>query len=82
MHDVDHHHHHHHEGDSQLSDKEKLVKRIEHWIKHNEDHKKTYLEWAEKTRGMGLEDVANALEEVVSLTDEQNRLFEKILNIL
>ncbi len=79
MHDVNHHHH---ENESQLSERDKLIKRIEHWIKHNEDHKNTYMEWAEKTRGMNLEDVASALEEVASLANKQNELFEKILNIL
>lgn len=77
-------HDHHHEdkrveGQSKLSEGEKLGKLLEYWIKHNEEHAKTYLEWAKKADGEGLKDVVSLLEEASELTMSVNRLFEKAI---
>ncbi len=80
MHDIHNHHENHEHG--QMSETEKLVKRVEHWIKHNDEHKKTYLEWAEKALKMNLKEVSDYLRNVAKLTDEQNDLFRKILKAL
>jgi len=49
-----HHHHHHHDHDheieSTLSFDEKMIKLLEHWVKHNDDHAETYRGWAKKAK--------------------------------
>ncbi len=76
-----HHHHHHHEEEqpAELSFDEKLVKLLEHWIRHNRDHARTYCEWAEKAAAESRGEVAVLLNEAVSRTLELNRCFEKAL---
>ena len=40
--------HSHTETQNTLSFQEKMIKLLDHWIKHNDDHSKTYIDWAEK----------------------------------
>ena len=42
-------------------DKEKLKVLLKHWTEHNEEHKKNFVNWIEKAKGMGLDDVAKNL---------------------
>jgi len=39
-------HEHNHEIHNSLTFDEKLVKLLEHWIKHNDDHAENYRDWA------------------------------------
>jgi hypothetical protein len=78
----DHHHPHDHEHPVALSFDQKMVKLIEHWIRHNQDHAKTYSDWAEKAALESKGEVAVLLNEAVSLTLELNRKFEKALKKL
>lgn len=74
-----HHHdhgHHHHEVKSELSFDGKLIKLLDHWLKHNDDHAGTYREWAEKARQNQLDGVAALLDDVCGLTAEINAKFE------
>ena len=80
-------HHHHHEdqrveGQGRLSEKEKLGKLLDYWIKHNEEHAKTYLEWSKKADDQGLKDVVRLLEEASELTMSTNQLFKRALERL
>ena len=72
-----HGHHHHGDGESRLSFEEKLVKRLEHWIAHNEDHARTYREWAELTSQQGMSALAALLEEVAQATSDINGTLQK-----
>lgn len=83
-HDHHHHHHHHEEASSQQkpSEIEKLTKVVEHWIHHNEEHARSYEEWARRAREMGQEQVALILEQVSRETALQNQNFEKALSLL
>jgi hypothetical protein len=79
--------HHHHEGHntqhmSTLSEKEKLRKLLEYWMTHNEEHSKTYLEWAKKIESEGLKEVVNLLEEASHSTMSINRIFKEALQKL
>ncbi len=58
-----HHEHHHHEVKSELTFDEKLIKLLEHWLKHNDDHAGNYRDWAEKARQNQLEAVGALLED-------------------
>jgi len=80
-------HHHHHEdqrveGQGRLSEKAKLGKLLDYWIKHNEEHAKTYLEWSKKADDQGLKDVVRLLEEASELTMSTNQLFKRALERL
>ena len=59
-----------------------MVKMVEHWIHHNEEHAKSYRTWADRARKMGLEQVGLVLEEVAGGTLAQNGSFDKILRLL
>ncbi|MCK4245334.1 MAG: hypothetical protein KAX20_06895 [Candidatus Omnitrophica bacterium] len=78
------HHHHHHddahlEDQGTLSEREKLGRLLEYWIKHNEDHAKTYLEWSKKVDSEGLKDVVSLLGEASKITMSINELLRKAI---
>ena len=80
-HDHEHHHdnghHHHHEVKSELTFKEKMIKLLDHWMKHNQDHATTYKDWAEKAKANELSDIGVVLEEVHELTLQINDKFKQ-----
>ncbi len=79
------HDHHDHGGASEqdsLSEREKLEKLLDHWIKHNNDHIKTYREWSEKAGAENLQDVATLLEEACVVTGTLNELFKRAIEKL
>lgn len=75
-HEHHHHGHHDHEVKSELTFDEKLIKLLDHWLKHNQDHAGTYGEWAERARQNQLDGVAALLEDVCGLTAEINTRIE------
>lgn len=86
-HSHDHHHDEHHgsateESSTTLSETDKLIKMVEHWIHHGEDHARSYREWAKRANNMGLEQVYSILEEVASITESQSENLEKVLKLL
>jgi hypothetical protein len=76
---VSHDHHDHGTAveQSSLSEREKLERLLEHWIKHNDDHIKTYREWSEKAGALNLQDVATLLEEACEIAESLNELFKR-----
>ena len=75
-HNHDHgHDHHQEESNRELSFNEKLAIIFEHWIRHNESHGQTYLDWRDKAKAQGLDRIAGLLEEIAVLSD---RLTEKL----
>ncbi len=72
--------HHHHHTESPLTFHEKAIKLIEHWINHNDDHVKTYLDWAEKLKNEGYEQAALYLEKAVEDTKKINEVFVQVKN--
>ena len=73
------HHHHDHDVKSDLTMEQKLEKLLAHWIKHNEDHGKTYREWMTKAEDSGLEKTAAILSEVAELTSQINTKLKEAL---
>jgi monoamine oxidase len=71
-HDHSHDHHTHgqqHESKTAMSDKEKLVKLLDHWVAHNNDHAENYSQWSEKAEKMGgMEQIAGLLKDAAELT--------------
>jgi hypothetical protein len=81
---MSHHGHQHHSGrndnpQAELSFDEKLIKVLEHWIRHNREHAQTYGDWAEKAAADAKGEVLILLNEAVSLSMDLNRKFEQAL---
>jgi len=72
-----HGHHHGHETDTQMTFEEKMVKLIEHWIKHNEEHAVQFRNWAQKAKENQLDELGNVLEEAAQKTLLLNAVFQK-----
>jgi hypothetical protein len=84
-HDHDHQHHDHsqkQETKSTMSDKEKLVKLLDHWVAHNNDHADNYLQWHGKAEEMGLEEVARLLKDAADLTHTISDKFIKAKEVI
>ena len=65
-----------------LSEREKLERLLEHWIKHNDDHIRNYREWSEKAKAQNLHEVGTLLEEACEKTGSLNKLFERAIEKL
>ena len=79
------HDHHDHDSASEqdsLSERQKLEKLLDHWIKHNNDHIKTYREWSEKAEAENLQDVAALLKEACEITGTLNEFFKRAMEKL
>lgn len=63
-----HHHDHDHDVTSDLTFEEKLIKLLEHWLKHNHEHAHTYREWAERAKANDLPDVGTLIDEIGEIT--------------
>jgi hypothetical protein len=76
-----HHHEHHGDGDqrSNLSFEQKLVKRLEHWTTHNQDHADTYRQWSELAAGKGMPAVGALLAEAAEATRAISRKLEEAI---
>jgi len=83
-HSMNDHHHHDDTGSLKggLSDKEKLKKLLEYWIKHNEEHADTYREWSQKAAALEVQDVAKILNQAATTTLSINTRFQEALKKL
>jgi len=79
---MSHHHSHDHQSHAALSEKDKLIKMIDHWIQHNLEHANSYREWARRAEGLGHSEVAQILEEIAGEATLQNERMEKALKRL
>jgi hypothetical protein len=86
---MSHHHphheqpsHDHHDSGEELALREKMVKLLEHWMKHNEGHAQTYRQWAETAGAQSMPEVALRLKEAAEATLAVNRRFEAALKLV
>lgn len=77
-----HHHAHHHDIKSDLTFEERMIKLLEHWQKHNNDHAQTYMDWTEKAKANDLPQIAELLQEVNDLTLDINDRLKKAVAYL
>ncbi len=77
-----HHHHHHHDVKSDLTFEDKLIKLLEHWLKHNADHAGTYREWAKRARTNNLSQVADLLDQVSAMSVDLDDKFKEALELI
>lgn len=68
-----------HGSEASLSEEQKLIKLIEYWIRHNEEHARSYREWADRARNMGHKEGGGLLENVAAGTVLQNETLKKVL---
>lgn len=81
---MNHHHHHEEPGEPKggVSDRDKLEKLLEYWIKHNKEHADTYLEWSKKATALEIKDVAETLNEAANTTLSINDRLQEALKKL
>lgn len=79
MSEHDHHHdhsHHHGPTDGEFSETQKVLKRLHHWIHHNDDHAASYIDWAGRIESMGYPEAAQRLRTAAEMTHAISREFE------
>lgn len=59
----------------------KLHHLLEHWAEHNEEHAKTYLEWAGKADSLGRKELAGLLKKIADETTSMDSLFKKAMDV-
>ncbi len=84
-----HHHHHQHgsqdtssSGPTSPSDRDKLLRMLEHWLRHNEEHAVSYQNWAAQAKSLGEEGVQALLEEMAAEARRQNQKLEAAIQSL
>jgi hypothetical protein len=55
---------------------------VQHWVHHNEEHARSYRQWAERARALGQGEVGRILDEVAQENLRLNGEMERILTIL
>lgn len=76
------HHHRNREIQSVLSFDEKMIKLLEHWIKHNDDHARTYRDWAQKAKEKNRDKAALMLEDAAEMTRLISEKFESAIKLM
>ncbi|RJP85256.1 MAG: hypothetical protein C4518_16675 [Desulfobacteraceae bacterium] len=71
------HSHHHDHAPAEMSFPEKMIKLLDHWIKHNDEHAKTYKGWADQARQNHLGRAALLIEEAAAMNLAVNEKFEQ-----
>ena len=74
-----------HEGEDStgaLSDRDKIVKMVEHWIHHNGEHERSYRDWAVRAKKIGLDEVDLLLQKAAEDVGLQNRSLQRVLDLL
>lgn len=64
-----------------MSFDEKIAKLFEHWIKHNDDHARTYKEWSKKAAAENRAAVSSLLDEAADMTLQISKKFEAAAGI-
>jgi len=72
---------HHHDHNHTHSTSERIEKLINHWIKHNDDHIKNYIDWSEKASAENLPEISALLNEVAEMSQTINVKLKKALSL-
>jgi rubrerythrin len=60
-----------------MDEMDKLKHLLEHWIEHNEEHEKTYRDWADKALSAGKPELSEVLRDIAAETGKMEKLFLK-----
>ncbi|TGC06660.1 hypothetical protein [Methanolobus halotolerans] len=63
-------------------DKEKLTHLLEHWIEHNQNHSKSFREWANRVTEAGHEELAEDIKAAEKKMDECSDVLKRARNKL
>ena len=77
-----HEHDHTHEIQSTLSFDEKMIKLLEHWIRHNDDHAETYRDWAKKAKEKNMDEAGSLLEDAAEMNLVISKKFEEAAELI
>ncbi len=58
-----------------MEDMVKLKHLLEHWIEHNEEHERTYKDWAGKALAAGNPELGDILRRIATETKNMEKLF-------
>jgi hypothetical protein len=72
----------HEEPEGKICMPEKLLRIVEFWLHHNEEHAQSYRDWADRARKMGFEEVGHILEVLAGEALLSNRNLERVLSLL
>lgn len=70
------------QAEGMLSLPERFVKLVEFWLHHNEEHARSYRDWAGRARTMGFDEVGRILDALAGETLLSNRNLERALYLL
>jgi hypothetical protein len=62
----DHDHDHHHDHGKGMGFEDKLIRRLDHWAKHNHEHAQAYRQWAGQARDAKHTQIADLLDELAA----------------
>ena len=65
-----------------MDDLEKLKTLLPHWMKHNDEHAKTYKDWAEKMSSLGKKELSEVLEVIHQESQKLRGLFQEALRVV
>jgi len=65
-----------------MDDLEKLKKLLPHWMEHNDEHAKTYEEWAKKMSSLGEKELSEALRAIHHESLRLRTLFQEALKLV
>jgi len=65
-----------------MDDLGKLKTLLPHWMKHNDEHAKTYKDWAEKMSSLGKKELSQVLEVIHQESQILRGLFEEALRVV
>jgi hypothetical protein len=54
-----------------------MIKLLEHWIKHNDDHAGTYRNWAQKAKEKNMPEASSLIEDAAEMTLMISKKFEE-----
>jgi len=63
-------------------DRLRLIKLVEHWVEHNDEHGNRFSEEADKAERIGLNDVADEMRKAVEASGFVSRSLLKVLELL
>lgn len=65
-----------------MEDAAKLKHLVSHWFEHNDQHARTFEEWAERMRTTGRDDVATELSHLSRATRQLDELLKRLERLL
>ena len=70
------------DSSNELTFTEKSLKRLAHWIHHNEDHAQSYQQWSDDFHKNGFPQAATLMESAVGLTEQINQIFNEAMHLI